>query len=225
MLAAAPGLTATTPLKEIQRHHPGQYDNALLRTLQRRVRTWSASYGKEREMFFAPAHPPGCLGLSDFTHAAVLQATIAGATLLHLLYKFAMAYSGWRYLEVVPGGESFMALSSGLQNAAWMLDGVPEEHRRDSRAAAFKNKAEHELLTRRNEALCQHYGMCPSRNNLRVSHENGLIKSPQGTLKRTMEQASLLREHRDVGDLDAFCFFVVEVFGRLKATSNNRISP
>lgn len=66
---------------------------------------------------------------------AVLQVTIAGATLLHLLhllYQFALAYSGWRYVEVVLGGESFMPLSSGLQNAAWMMRGVPEERRTDS---------------------------------------------------------------------------------------------
>lgn len=125
MLAAAPGLTATPLLKEIQRRHPGQYDDALLRTLQRWVRTWSASYGKEREVFFAQAHPPGRLGLSDFTHAAVLQVTIAGAALLHLLYQFALAYSGWRYVKVVLGCESFMALSSSLHHAAWMMGGVP----------------------------------------------------------------------------------------------------
>jgi hypothetical protein len=40
MLEAAPALTATTLLEEIQRRYPGQYENALLRTLQRRVRTW-----------------------------------------------------------------------------------------------------------------------------------------------------------------------------------------
>lgn len=220
MLAAAPALTATTLLEEIQRRYPGQYDDGLLRTLQRRVRTWSASYGKEREVFFAQAHPPGRLGLSDFTHAAVLQVTIAGATLLHLLYQFALAYSGWRYVEVVLGGESFMALSSGLQNAAWMMGGVPEEHRTDSLAAAYNNKAEQELLTRRYDALCQHYGMRPSRNNLGVSHENGSIESRQGTLKRTMEQALLLRGHRDFADLDAYRLFVAEVFGRL----NGRVS-
>jgi len=220
MLAAAPTLTATTLLEEIQRRHPGQYDSALLRTLQRRVRTWSASHGQEREVYFAQAHPPGRLGLSDFTHAAVLQVTIAGAILLHLLYQFALAYSGWRYVKVVLGGESFMALSSGLQNAACMMGGVPEEHRTDSLSAAFNNQAEHELLTRRYEALCKHYGMRPSRNNLGVSHENGSIESRQGTLKRTMEQALLLRGHRDFADLDAYRLFVVEVFGRL----NDRVT-
>ena len=217
MLEAAPALTAMTLLEEIQRRYPGQYENALLRTLQRRVRTWGASYGKEREVFFAQTHPPGRLGLSDFTHTAVLQVTVAGTTLLHLLYQFALAYSGWRYVEVVLGGESFMALSSGLQNAAWMMGGVPEEHRTDSLAAAFRNKAEHELLTRRYDELCKHYGMRPSRNNLGVSHENGAIESRQGTLKRTMEQALLLRGHRDFADLDAYRRFVAEVFGRLNA--------
>jgi len=59
MLEAAPAVTAMTLLEEIQRRYPGQYENALLRTLQRRVRTWGARYGKEREVFFAQTHPPG----------------------------------------------------------------------------------------------------------------------------------------------------------------------
>ena len=217
MLEAAPGLTAMTLLEELQRRHPEQYEVALLRTLQRRVRAWNVLHGGEREVFFAQAHPPGRLGLSDFTHAAVLRVTIAGAALMHLLYQFALAFSGWRYVEVVLGGESFVALSSGLQNAVWMMGGVPEEHRTDSLSAAFNNTAEHELLTRRYEGLCTDYGMRPSRNNLGVSHENGSIEARQGTLKRTMEQALLLRGHRDFADLDAYRRFVAEVFARLNA--------
>lgn len=46
-------------------------------------------------------------------------------------------YSGWEHAEVVLGGESFAALSAGLQNALWQLGGVPEEHRTDSLAVAF----------------------------------------------------------------------------------------
>lgn len=217
MLEAAPALTATTLLEEIQRRHPGQYDAALLRTLQRRVRTWNATYGAEREVFFAQTHPPGRLGLSDFTHAAVLQVTIAGAVLMHLLYQFVLAFSGWRYVEVVLGGESFVALSSGLQNAVWMMGGVPEEHRTDSLSAAYNNMAEHELLTRRYEGLCDDYGMRPSRNNLGVSHENGSVEARQGTLKRSMEQALLLRGHRDFPDIDAYRHFVTEVYMRMNA--------
>lgn len=217
LLAATPGLSAMTLLEEMQRRHAGKYGDGLLRTLQRRVRTWNASHGKEREVFFAQEHPPGRQGLSDFTHAATLRVTIAGVALLHLLYQFVLAYSGWRYVELVLGGESFMALSSGLQNAVWTMGGVPEEHRTDSLSAAYNNHAEHELLTRRYECLCEHYGMRPTRNNLGVSNENGSVESRQRTLKLTMEQALLLRGHRDFADLDAYRRFIAEVFARLNA--------
>ena len=217
MLEATPALTAMTLMEEMQRRYPGKYEDSLLRTLQRRVRTWNASFGQEREVFFAQEHPPGRLGLSDFTHASVMRVTVGSVALPHMLYQFALAYSGWRYVEIVLGGESFVALSSGIQNAVWMMGGVPEEHRTDSLAAAYNNRAEHELLTRRYEALCNHYGMRPSRNNLGVSHENGSIESRQGTLKRTLEQALLLRGHRDFADMEAYRRFVAEVFGRLNA--------
>lgn len=71
------------------------------------------------------------------------------------------------------------------------------------------------MLTGRCAALCTHYGMRPRRNNLGVSHENGSIEARQGTFKRTLEQALLLRGHRDFADLDAYRQFVAEVFGRL----------
>jgi transposase InsO family protein len=58
------------------------------------------------------------------------------------------------------------------------------------------------VLTRRYEALCTHYGMRPSRNNLRVSHENGSIQSRQNSLKLTLEQALLLRGYRDFARYD-----------------------
>jgi hypothetical protein len=62
-------LNAVTLLEELQRRHPGQYDEGVLRTLQRRMRQWRATHGAEREIYFAQEHPPGRLGLSDFTVA------------------------------------------------------------------------------------------------------------------------------------------------------------
>ncbi len=41
--------------------------------------------------------------------------------------------------HVVLGGESFVALAEGLQNALWLLGGAPHEHRSDSLSAAFRN--------------------------------------------------------------------------------------
>ena len=65
------------------------------------------------------------------------------------------------------GGESFVALAEGLQNALWSLGGAPREHRSDSLSAAFRNldKNAQDDLTRRYEELCAHYGMTPTRNN------------------------------------------------------------
>lgn len=220
MLRGAPDLTAVTVLEELQRRHPGDYANAVLRTLQRRVRRWRALEGPEREVFFAQRHEPGRLGLSDFTHAADLDVHIAGARFEHLLYQFALAYSGWRHVAVVLGGECFLDLSAGLQDALWELGGSPREHRTDSLSAAFRNLAEREDLTRRYEWLCAHYGMVPSRNNRGASHENGSIEARHGTLKHFIDQALLLRGSREFDSLEAYRHFLAEVTAR----ANGRIA-
>lgn len=104
------------------------------------MRHWRALHGAEREVYFAQEHPPGRLGLSDFAVADDLGVEIAGSAFPHRLYQFALAHSGWRHAVVIDSGESFMALSSGLQAALWRLGGVPEEHRTDSLSAAFNNR-------------------------------------------------------------------------------------
>jgi hypothetical protein len=220
LLRAAPALTATTLLEELQRRHPDRFGAELLRTLQRRVRRWRALEGEAGEVFFAQEHEPGRLGLSDFTDAGELRVTLVGSDLSHRLYQFALAYSGWRHVEVVLGGESWVALSSGLQNALWALGGVPTEHRTDSLSAAFNNLAEKEELTRRYAELCESYGMRATRNNRGASHENGAIEARQATVKHFIEQALLLRGSRDFATLLLYREFVAEVVAR----ANGRVS-
>lgn len=217
MLRGAPTLMAVTVLEELQRRHPERLGESVLRTLQRRVRQWRAENGAEREIFFAQEHPPGRLGLSDFTVANELGVSIAGLEFEHRLYQFAFAHSGWRHVQVVLGGESFQALTSGLQDALWMAGGVPEEHRTDSLSAAFNNLAEQEELTWRYEGLCEHYGMRASRNNRGQSHENGPIESRQGSLKCALEQSLLLRGTREFAELLAYEQFLAETVRRLNA--------
>ena len=217
LLEGAPALMGVTVLEELQRRHPERFGDAVLRTLQRRVRQWRAENGSEREIFFAQEHPPGRLALSDFTVADELKVSVAGAELPHRLYQFSFAHSGWRHARVVLGGESFQALNSGLQEALWMAGGAPEEHRTDSLSAAFNNLAEHEELTRRYRELCEHYAMRASRNNLGQSHENGSIESRQGSLKRSLDQALLLRGTREFAQLAAYEEFVAETVRRLNA--------
>jgi hypothetical protein len=220
LLRASPSLTAVTVLEELQRRYPQRYPDGLLRTLQRRLRAWRALEGPEREVYFAQVHEPGRLALSDFTHAGELGVRIAGEPFDHRLYQFALAYSGWRHVAVVLGGECFLDLSAGLQDALWALGGVPHEHRTDSLSAAFRNLAERDDLTRRYEALCTHYGMVASRNNRGASHENGAIEARQGSLKRFIEQALLLRGSRDFESLEDYRQFVAEVTAR----ANGRVT-
>ncbi len=151
--------------------------------------------GPEQDVIFRQEHEPGRLGLSDFTDTSALGITIAGIALAHRLYHFRLAFSGFEHAHVVLGGESFVALAEGLQNALWTLGGVPEQHRSDSLSAAFRNldADAKEDLTLRYEAFCAHYGMTPTRNNPGVAHENGSIESSHGHLKKALEDALLLR--------------------------------
>ena len=206
-------LNAVTLLEELQRRYPGQWDGSVLRTLQRRIRLWRAMFGAEREVYFAQEHPPGRQGLSDFTVADDLRVEIGGAVFAHRLYQFALAYSGWRHVTVIDGGESFLALSTGLQAALWAVGGVPEEHRTDSLSAAFNNLAEQEELTKRYADLCSHYGLRATRCNPGQSNENGSIESRNNSLKTALDQALRLRGSRsfDVrADYDTFVGTIVQ---------------
>jgi hypothetical protein len=218
MLRASPGLRPITVLLEMQRRHADFADN-LRRTLERRIRLWQALHGPEREVIFRQEHPPGQQALSDFTDARELGVTIAGVPLDHRLYHFRLAFSGWEQAHVVLGGESFVALAAGLQNALWALGGAPLEHRSDSLSAAFRNLERDAAadLTERYEALCAHYGMRPTRNNRGVAHENGAIEGPHAHLKRALQQTLLLRGSGEFADLDDYRRFVDEVVGHANA--------
>lgn len=214
LLKQAPTLMAVTLLRKLQDDHPDQFPDGLLRTLQRHVRQWRALEGPPKEVFFPQEHAPGHRGLSDFTAMGELCITIAGVAFVHILYHFVLAFSRWEHVEVVEGGESFEALSQGLQNALWQAGGTPREHRSDSLSAAFKNLAEEEDFTTRYAALLDHYGMVGTRNNRGLGHENGSVESSHRYLKEALEQALLLRGHRDFDDRTAYEVFVRETVMR-----------
>src|SRR3954471_17584393 len=71
MLRAAPPLRPVGVLEEILRRHP-ELGPAIRRTLERRIRSWRAVHGPEREVIFRQEHPPGLQGLSDFTDVVEL---------------------------------------------------------------------------------------------------------------------------------------------------------
>lgn len=224
LLRRAPGLMATTILEELRQRYPDEIDPKHLRTLQRRIRDWRALEGPEQEIFFPQEQVPGRLGLSDFTDVTELGVTISSQLLVHRFYQFVLAYSGWRHAEIVLGGESFVALSHGLQNALWRLGGVPQEHRTDHLTAAYNNQPEQEELTRRYAGLCADYGMQPTKNNLGESQENGSVEARQHSLKQAVDQALLLRGSRDFADLEAYRRFVDGIISQLNRKIQKRLA-
>ena len=214
MLQHSPSLSALTLLEHLQSKHGGDvFPDSLLRTLQRRVKLWCHQDGPACEVMFRQEHAPGYFGLSDFTELKGITVTIQGKALSHLLYHFRVIYSGWSYLKVILGGESYAALAEGLQNALWMLGGSPKEHRTDSLSAAFKNLSTEtkDDQTKQYHDFCDHYGMTPSRNNRGVSHENGGIESPHGHLKRRIKQAFLLRDSYDFDSVEAYQGWIEQI--------------
>ena len=96
MLEAAPGIRAVAIFEEICRRHP-ELGPGVRRTLERRIARWRALNGPNRDVIFRQEHPPGRMGLSDFTDMGGLGITIAGEPFDHRLYHFRLAFSGFEH--------------------------------------------------------------------------------------------------------------------------------
>ncbi|MDF6475956.1 IS21 family transposase, partial [Escherichia coli] len=69
-------------------------------------------------------------------------------------------------------------------------------------------------FTTRYAALLEHYGMIGTRNNRGQGHENGSVESSHRYLKEAVDQALMLRGHRDFDDRAAYDAFLREVVMR-----------
>jgi transposase InsO family protein len=219
LLEREPLLTGTTLLEYLEEHYPERYDQTILRTLQRRNKHWKALKGPEREVIFRQQAVVAQQGFSDFTHPDSVI-TIQGESFKHLLYQFRLAYSGWRSVTLVQGGESYAALACGLQRALQQAGGSPIEHRTDSLSAARNNKQN--IWTDAYSELCEHYQMQPTRNNLGVSHENGVVECANGSLKRRLSQQLKLRGHHDFDNVEAYQSFIDQVVEKLNRRVHTR---
>ena len=202
-------LQAKTVLKELRQRHPGQYPRSLTRTLQRRMRDWRALNGSDKEVVFPQEHPPGREAAFDFTHAGELDITIAGEAFDHLLFTLKASCGKWLYAELA-FGETWEAMNQGLQNAMWAAGGVFEVWRHDNLSAATQElkRSGGRTLTRRYQELLDHYGAKSSRIKPRHANENGVAEKANHLLKTALDQALLLRSHRDFDTVDAYTAFV-----------------
>lgn len=123
-------------------------------------------------------------------------------------------------------GESFIALSQGLQNALFACGGVPKQHRTDSLSAAYRNLGgvRNKGLTRLYDDLCHHYRMQPTRNNTSIAHENGSIESPHGHLKNRIKQALLLRGRCEFASISEYQALINQAVARLNAQHQEKLA-
>ncbi len=133
--------------RELLRRDP-KLNPHIRRTLERRIRQWQAWPGPGQAAIFRQTSEPGQMGISDFTPLNGLSVTIDGVPLRHRLSHVRLPGSGFTHADVVVGGESFMALSTGLQDALYTIGGAPRPRRPVPLSAAFRNLSSQPRMTR-----------------------------------------------------------------------------
>ena len=216
MLGEAPSLEAKTLFEVLTEKYPGRYDEGQLRTLQRRVKAWRAERGPDKEVVLSQLHRPGEAAQTDFTWATELAVTVAGQVFVHMLCVFVLPYSNWRWATVCLS-ESIASIRHGVQRALFQLGRVPQYHQTDNSTAATHRipdgKGASEGTHKRpfNEdylAIMRHYGMKARTTEVGEKQQNGDVEAANGALKRSLEQALLVRGTRDFESRDAWQAFV-----------------
>src|SRR3954471_22620790 len=208
-------LEAKTIIEVLAERYPGQYGEAQLRTMQRRVREWRALQGPPKTVYFEQRAEPGREGAFDFTHGTELEVTILGQAFRHLLFQFLLVFSGWRWVGLA-FGETFEALVAGLQGALWDLGGSPHVLRHDNLSAATHELARSggRALNARFADVLEHYDTQSSRISLGESHENGGVEKANDLLKSAVEQALIIRVSRDFASSEEYIAFVRAIVDR-----------
>lgn len=206
MLKRDCGLEAKTILEWLQVQYSDTFNKGHLRTLQRRVREWRAVEGPDKDVKFPQNIQPGRQSQSDYTWCNELEITIKGEPFKHMLFHFMLPYSRWESVSLA-FSESFETLTDGYRRAVRKLGWVAREHRTDNLAAAVPIGMRHVFQQRWTDFLA-HYGVKPSANNPRQSHENGSVEKSHDELKTAIDQRLRLRGCRDFDSVDSYMGFV-----------------
>jgi hypothetical protein len=231
MLEQEPGLEAKTLFEALCEEHPGRYEPGQLRTLQRHVRRWRAQRGPAREVMFTQMHRPGEACQVDFTEVVSLRVTVVGELFPHLLCVFTLPFSNWQWATVCLS-ESLAALRRGIQAALFQLGGVPRFSQTDNSTAAthripsgeearvegHRRPFNAEYLT-----LVRHFGMAPRTTEVGAKEQNGDVEASHRALKARLEQALLLRGHRDFESREAWQSFVHDVLRKANGARGARV--
>lgn len=184
-----------------------------MRTFQRRVAGWRRRNGPAKEVYFAQVKKPGESIQLDWTHAKELGVTINDEAYEHLLCHVVLPYSNVQW-AVPCQSESMLSLKHGLQDALWMLGGVPMMLQTDQSSTAthvLKRGATERGFNKEYLALCEHLGLKPTTINASCPNENGDIESANGHLKRRLATHLALRGSKEFGSIAEYAAFVGQV--------------
>ena len=222
MLREAPELEAKALFEHLTEGADGDKKPGLLRTFQRRVRSWRLAEGPEKEVFFTQDHPPGKTLAVDWTDMNGLGITIEGKVYAHKLFHAVLPYSNWEW-AVRAHSESALSLRGGLKATLERLGRVPLEILTDHSSTAthqLKRGAAARGFNEEYLGICAHYGLTPRTINVGRPQENGSCESSNGHLKRRIRQHLLLRGSRDFSseeEYDGFLAKVLEQANQLRA--------
>jgi len=233
LLIEAPALEAKTLFDVVVGKYPGRYEEGQLRTLQRRVKTWRAERGPDKDVMLAQQHRPGEAAQTDFTWTTELAVTIAGQIFAHMLCVFVLPYSNWRWASVCLS-ESIAAIRHGVQRALFQLGRVPEWHQTDHSTAAthripggkgaVADDAGKRAFNEDYLAIMRHFGMKPRTTEVGAKEQNGDVEAANGALKRALNQALLVRGSRDFESVDVWQSFVDDVMRKANRGRGRRVA-
>lgn len=219
-----PGLEAKTVFEYLDDKYPGKFSSGQLRTLQRHLKVLKAQEGPAREVTFPQKHYPGQLGSCDFTSMNDLDISIGGKKFKHLLFHFVLTYSNWEWARIC-FSESLESLRNGLQDALSRLGGVPQELLTDNLTAAVQNlgpKSSREFQRRYREMI-DHFGLKARATQPSSPNENGDIEQRHYRLKKTVDQALMLRGSRDFETQDDYRRFLEKIIYKLNRGKDQKL--
>lgn len=225
-LADAPELEGRALFEFFLAQPESGLEHKHLRTFQRRVCSWRATHGPEKEVFFPQRQTPGLSMQRDWTRANELGITIGARPLDHLLCHCVLPYSNCEWASRCQS-ESFLSLVSGLQASLGRLGKKPRHLGTDPSSAAT-----HEISPGSGQRdfnpdyldLCQHFDLSPVTINVACPHEHGDVESQNGHLKRRIKQHLLLRGSRDFESEEAYDQLLAQVMEAAKRPRQARLA-
>jgi hypothetical protein len=103
------------------------------------------------------------------------------------------------------------------------LGGVPQAHQTDRLTSAVQKLDHPDAFTQRYEGLLNHYGLQGRRTQPASPHENGDIEQRHFRFRKAVDQALMLRGHRDFESRRAYAAYLCNVQDQLNAGRTDRL--